>query len=701
MKSPLPTLLLITVAAVALAGDEPAAATKSPGGFDLGALDTSVDPCVDFYQFACGGWRKANPIPADETRWGRFNELAERNRDELHAILEAAKDPSRPRSPLEARVGDFYAACMDEPGIEARGGKPLEPLLARVAAVRSKGEFFRLLGEHEAEALPTLFRFGSAPDLHDSSRTVATVGQGGLSLPDRDDYLKEDAKSKEKRARFEEHVARMLELAGDDAAAAKAAATTVLRVETALAGASLDRVAMRDPKTRDNPMSVVELQQLAPAFDFAAFFRATGAPRFERLNVSSRKFFQEGSPVVEAAPVEDWKAYLRWHVVRASAPYLGDAFVQEDFRFNREYLQGARELEPRWKRCVQATDRGLGDALGQLYVEKTFGADGKARMGKMIESLTAALRDDIERLPWMTPETKKKALAKLEAFRADKVGYPDQWKDYSSVEVLRDDYPGNARRARVFEVRRDQARIDKPTDRTLWGMTPPDGQRLLQRGQQRDRLPRRDPPASVLRPTGGRRGQLRRDRGRDRARVHPRVRRPGQQVRRLRQPRELVDGRRPQGLRGAHGLHREAVRGLRRGRGPRERGRAAERPAHPGREHRGQRGAPRLLHGPPEGARERAAPQDRRLHPRAALLPRLRERLVPERDRGRSPAARADRPPLGGGVPGDRERQQHARVRRRPSAARRASPWSGRTPAAPGEGLARDAWSIDSSGART
>ena len=230
---------------------------------------------------------------------------------------------------------------------------------------------------------------------------------------------------------------------------------------------------MRDPKNRDNPMTVAELAELAPAFDLGAFFPATGAPRFERLNVTSRKFFQEGSGVVQATPVEDWKTYLRWHLVRSTAPYLGDAFVQEDFRFGRQYLQGARELEPRWKRCVQATDRGLGDALGQLYVEKTFGKDGKARMQKMIESLTAALRDDIESLPWMTPETKRKALAKLEAFRTDKVGYPDEWKDYSPVEVRRDDYAGNARRAQVFEVKRSHARIDRPTDRTLWGMTPP------------------------------------------------------------------------------------------------------------------------------------------------------------------------------------------------------------------------------------
>jgi putative endopeptidase len=473
MRTTLLPLLLAAAAAPAVAADKPATAPKSPGAFDVSALDKTADPCADFYEFACGGWRKTNPIPPDETRWGRFNELAERNREDLHQILEAVKDPASTRSPVGARVGDYYAACMDEATIEALSRKPVEPILGRVEAVQSKADFFRLLGEHEGTALPTLFRFGSAPDMHDSNRTVATVGQGGLSLPDRDDYLKDDAKSKEKREKFLEHAARMLELAGEDPATAKADAATVMRIETALANASMDRVAMRDPKNRDNPMSVTELQQLAPAFDFGAYFPATGAPNFQNLNVTSRKFFQEGNAVVDATPLADWKTYLRWHVVRAAAPSLGSAFVQEDFRFNRQYLQGAKELEPRWKRCVQATDRALGDDLGRLYVEKTFGPDGKARMTTMIEALTAALSDDIESLPWMTAETKKKALAKLAAFSTVKVGYPDEWKDYSTVVVRRDDYFGNSQRARVFEIKREQARIDKPTDRTLWGMTPP------------------------------------------------------------------------------------------------------------------------------------------------------------------------------------------------------------------------------------
>jgi endothelin-converting enzyme/putative endopeptidase len=471
MSKPIACLLLAATAASA--GEPAAQVAASTGGFDISMLDRAVDPCVDFYQFACGGWRARNPIPADQTRWGRFNELAERNREDLRAILEQARDASRARSATQARVGDFYAACMDEAGIEARGKAPVQPFLARIEALATKGELFRLLGEHEASGLPTLFRFGSAPDLHDSRQTIASFGQGGLGLPDRDDYLKDDAKSREKREKYREHVTRTLVLLGDPPEAALAGAEAVLRLETALAKAHLDRVAMRDPKNRDNPMSLAELKQLAPAIEWEAYLRATGAPAFTRLNVTSRPYFEGTSRIVAETPLPDWKSYLRWHVARAASPFLADAFVRENYRFFREYLQGAREIEPRYKRCVQATDRALGDALGELYVEKTFGADGKARMKKMIEAITAAMREDIEGLDWMTADTKPKALAKLAAFGTGKIGYPDAWKDYAPVEVKRDDHLGNSLRAQVFEIRRSMARIDKPTDRTLWSMTPP------------------------------------------------------------------------------------------------------------------------------------------------------------------------------------------------------------------------------------
>jgi endothelin-converting enzyme/putative endopeptidase len=451
---------------------------RSEPGFSITQLDRSVDPCVDFYEFACGGWRKANPIPPDQTRWGRFTELAQRNRDVLHEILEQAQDASRQRSPLEAKVGDYYAACMDEAGIEKQGTRPLQAPLGKVAALQSKTELFRLLGEHQAQGRPGLFGFGAQTDLHDSKKTIAgfstaLAGRGGISLPDRDDYLKDDAKSKEKRGKYVEHVSALLALAGEPPAKAQADAQTVLRVETSLAKTYLDRVARRDPKNLDNAMTLEGLKKLAPAFEFDAYLAAAGAPSFSELNVPAKKFFEEGSAIVAETPLDDWKTYLRWQLVRAAAPYLGAAFVQEDFRFNNEYLNGAKEMEPRWRRCVQSTDRALGDALGQLYVEKTFGADGKARMRLMIDALTASLREDIETLPWMTAATKQQALVKLQAFNTSKVGYADKWKDYSSVEVKRDDFAGNARRATIFEIRRSFAKIGKPTDRSEWGMTPP------------------------------------------------------------------------------------------------------------------------------------------------------------------------------------------------------------------------------------
>ena len=449
------------------------AALKNPLAFDVSSLDRSADACTNFYEFACGGWRKANPIPGDQTRWGRFNQLADRNRDVLHEILEGARDAKGKRTPIEAKVGDYYEACMDEAGIEALGAKPLAPVLADIDKVAGKADFFRLLGEHEANALPTLFGFGGAPDLHDSKMTIANVGQGGIGLPDRDDYLKDDAKSKEKRAKYVEHMAKMLVLAGATAEQAAKDADTVMAIETNLAKAYLDRVSMRDPKNRDNPMSLDDLRKLAPAFDFDTYFKAARAPVFTKVNVASKPYFEKSNALIDTTPIGDWRTYMRWHAIRSAAPYLGKAFVAEDFAFNRAYLTGAREMEPRWKRCSSATDRALGEALGRIYVEKTFGKDGKARMKVMIDALTEALREDIEELPWMTAETKKKALTKLAAFSRNKVGYPDVWKDYTSVVVKRDDYLGNSRRARMFEDRRNLERIGKDTDKTQWGMTPP------------------------------------------------------------------------------------------------------------------------------------------------------------------------------------------------------------------------------------
>ena len=450
-------------------------------------------------------------------------------------------------------MGDFYASCMDEAGIEALGTKPIASALARIEALSSKRELFELLGQHEASGLPTLFRFGSAPDLHDSKQTIASLGQGGIGLPDRDDYSKDDAKSKEKREKYLEHVPAPWRCSAIRRKRREGRRATVHALETALANAHLERVAMRDPKNRDNPMSLDELKRLAPAYDWDAYLGETGAPAFTQLNLEPAVLREDerGRGGYPARQLEDVSALAPGARRRA---LLGAGFVERTPLLPR-VPEGPAEIEPRWKRCVQATDRALGDALGQLYVEKTFGADGKGRMKKMIEALTAALREDIAGLPWMTAETKPRALAKLAAFGTDKVGYPDQWKDYSTVDVKRDDYLGNALRAQVFEIRRSYARIDKPTDRTLWGMTPPTVNAYYRRPTTRSCS--RPGSCSRRSSTGHRRRrELRRHRRRDRPRVHARLRRPGEQVRRRRQLRELVDRRRPQGVRGAHGLHR-------------------------------------------------------------------------------------------------------------------------------------------------
>lgn len=446
---------------------------KSEGSFSINALDKTADPCVDFYQFACGGWRSANPLPSDKSRYGRFDELQERNRAELHNILDSVSDAKKKRTPLEAKVGDFYAACMDEAGIEKKGIAPLQPWLKQIDAIKTREDFFKTIGRFNSEGLPAFFGFFAQPDMRNSKQTIAMVIQGGLSLPDRDDYLKTDAKSQEKRDKFVAHVQRMFELAGDSADKASAEAKTVLDMETEFAKAAIDRTSLRDPKNRDNKMTTADLSAMAPNYDFKDYFAATGAPEFTELNNMTPKFFKETNAMFESHPIDDWKTLLRWKAVNGAADSLSKAFVDEDFAFNQGYLRGIKVQEPRWKKCTSATDQGLGEALGQIYVAKTFGPDGKARMHQMIDALTASLHDDIQSLSWMTDDTKVKALDKLKAVNTTKVGYPDKWKDYSSVVVKRDDFLGNQLNAGKFETHRNYDKIGKPTVRTDWGMTPP------------------------------------------------------------------------------------------------------------------------------------------------------------------------------------------------------------------------------------
>jgi endothelin-converting enzyme/putative endopeptidase len=441
-------------------------------GFDIQALDRTANACTDFYQFACGGWVKANPVPADRARWGRFDELQDRNRDVLRAILNQISASSGGRNPVDQKIGDHYAACMDEGKSEALGAKPLDADLAAIAALSDKAALADRVARLQMQGTAALFGYGSLQDFKDATKVLAVVDQGGLGLPDRDYYLKDDAKSQELRTKYVAHVQKMLELLGDAPASAAASAKTIMEMETALAKVSLERVKRRDPENVYHKMSRADLATLAPEINWDAFFRTTASPAFAEVNVTHPDFFKGLSELIKARPLADWKTYLRWHLVRQQAPLLSSPFVNENFDFFGKTLTGAKELRPRWKRCVDRVDNDLGDALGQRYVEKTFGPEGKQRMAVMVAALEKALQQDIETLPWMTDATKQKGLEKLRAI-ANKVGYPDKWRDYTSVQIFRDDPVGNAARAAAYEFKRDLDKIGKPVDRGEWQMSPP------------------------------------------------------------------------------------------------------------------------------------------------------------------------------------------------------------------------------------
>jgi endothelin-converting enzyme/putative endopeptidase len=417
---------------------------------------------------------KNNPIPGDQARWGRFGELAERNREILQQILEKAGQADAKRSALEQKYGDYYASCMDEKTADHHGAGPLKAELNHIARLKSRRDLIDEVARLHAEGLGGrfLFGFGAGPDLHDASKVIAHVDQGGIGLPDRDYYLKEDPKSVKLREQYVEHVQKMFELLGDKPKSAAAEAKVVMRIETELAKASMDQVARRDPKNRDHKMSRPQLAKLAPSLELNRYFTDTGAPAFADLNVGNPNFFKGLNNVVKKASINDWKTYLRWHLVSAAAPSLSMPFVNENFRFHGQVLTGQKELPVRWKRCVLATDHDLGEALGQPYVDATFGVEGKQRTLKMVNVIEKEMEKDLHQLEWMTDATKGRALEKLHAI-TNKIGYPDKWKDYSTVHIVRNDFWGNVIRAKTFERRRRIIKIGHPFDKTEWQMTPP------------------------------------------------------------------------------------------------------------------------------------------------------------------------------------------------------------------------------------
>ncbi len=471
-------LILISAAVAQKPSTQKLVLPYSPS-LDVKSMDKSADPCVDFYQYSCGGWKKNNPIPPDQVSWSVYGKLYQDNLNFLRGILEQASSSKAPAGSKAAagavnqKIGNFYAACMDEAAVEKRGLAPLQSDLDAIARVKSAHDLAPLVAKLQMTlGGGILFNSGSRQDPDDSDQQIAALNQGGLGLPDRDYYLKDDAKSKETRERYLQHVQKIFELLGDSPEAAGKNAQTIMQIETSLAGASMTRVERRDPYKQKNKIKLADLEQLTPSFDWKSYFRELKLPAFEIINVVPPAFFKEVNARLAAEPVENWKTYLRFHLANGYAPYLPSAFVQENFEFYSKYLRGAKELQPRWRRCVQFTDRDLGEALGQAYVAQVFSPELKKSTQDMVKLIEDAMEQRIQSLDWMSTETKQQALAKLHSIR-NKVGYPDKWRDYSSVQITRNDFLGDVERALAFENRRDYNKIGQPVDRTEWGMTPP------------------------------------------------------------------------------------------------------------------------------------------------------------------------------------------------------------------------------------
>lgn len=442
-------------------------------GFDLANLDRSVSPCDDFYTFADGGWMKTNPIPPAYASWGTFNILHDRNEDVLHTILdEAAKDRTVKPGSNWQKIGDFYASCMDESQIETAGLTPLEPELQRIAAIKDAGSLREEIARLQTEGIGVVFRFGPEQDFKDSTKEIGAVRQGGLGLPERDYYLKEDDKSKSIRQGYTQHITNMFKLMGDSEGTAAGEAKTVMDIETALAKSSMKRVDMRNPDNVYHITTLAQLGEMTPHFSWEDYFKDIQSPAVPDINVGQPEFFKAVDAEIASLSPADWKVYLRWHLIHSAASSLSDKFVQENFNFFGRTLTGTKEMLPRWRRCVEATDHQLGEALGQYYVQRAFPPEARAKAQAMVQNLISALRADISTLDWMSPDTRKKAIEKLDAI-TPKIGYPDKWRDYSKFDVNRGPYIENIRHGDEFEFRRAMNKIGKPVDRTEFGMTPP------------------------------------------------------------------------------------------------------------------------------------------------------------------------------------------------------------------------------------
>ena len=454
--------------------EKPVTALPYTPSLDVPSMDRSANPCVDFYQYSCGGWMKNNPIPGDQAAWSVYGKLAQDNQRFLWGILDDLAKKTAGRTATQQKIGDFFAACMNEAEVEKLDAAPLKPALDEIAAIKSKKDLAALLAREHLTTVTggLLFNFGSDQDFSDSSQVIAFAVAGGLGLPDRDYYTKDDAKSEEIRKKYLQHVQSMLQLLGDAPDVARLEAETIMQMETAMAKASLTRVEQRDPHNLFHKMDRKQLQALTPSFDWDTYLKAGGIGQVNTFNVTEPKFYQEVERQLQSSSLDDLKTYLRWHMVSANAPFLSSRFVKQNFDFYSHTLRGVEQIPPRWKRCVRLTDSQLGEALGQEFVNRTFTKDTKKNTVEMTKQIEQAMEDDIKQLTWMGPETKKQALEKLHGV-VNKIGYPDKWRDYSSVEVRSGDFLGNMQRAARFEAKRQLDKIGKPLDRGEWSMTPP------------------------------------------------------------------------------------------------------------------------------------------------------------------------------------------------------------------------------------
>ncbi|HEY6180784.1 MAG TPA: M13 family metallopeptidase [Terriglobales bacterium] len=445
--------------------------TSSGVRFNPDMLDKSIDPCTDFYAYACGKWQAQNPIPSDRSSWGRFNELQERGENIIRDILEKYSANDSKRTANEQKIGDYYQGCIDETAINKAGTAPLAAELKTIDRLKSKQDLAKDAIRLHRLGIGALFSFGSDQDFKDATQVIAEADQGGMSLPDKDYYLKDDAKSVDLRKKYVDHVQKMFQLLGDSADKAAAEAKTVMDIETSLAHGALDRVKRREPSNVYHKMTAKELAALSPGFEWDVYLMGVGAPYTQVLNVTEPDFFKQLNTTLQATSLDDWKTYLRWHVLHSSAAMLPDAFVDENFNFFSKELSGTKELAPRWKRCVRFTTGDIGEAVGKEYVAQTFGAEGKERTLKMVNALEKALASDIDGISWMGADTKKQAHVKLEAI-ANRIGYPDKWRDYGSLKVVRGDALGNSQRANEFDFQRQLNKIGQPVDKNDWPYPP-------------------------------------------------------------------------------------------------------------------------------------------------------------------------------------------------------------------------------------